>query len=413
MSERCIDNFDASKALQYAKELAYPRRVGSEGENRAAEYVGWKFRSFELSTWEESFTLSTACWFWWRIMLGILILSVTMVYFLAARDPEISAVLAILTLMGLSLTGPFRRKMLPRSVEISPSMKGLLNQVFFRPGRLYRSRNVLARLPSPTQSEGKVRLFLVAHYDTKSQSIPLALRMILVGIFALGTVFICLWSVLYKGWPPFAPSGSAQGAFLWGLTVLAGVTLLLLKAGNASDGAVDNASGIGLLLHLAEILAQREAAQDLEVTFVATGAEEFGLCGAFAYCKAHREELIGRERTYVLNLDSLGGRGKLYVVHKAGPLDRKDRLVRTVQEVARRQSVRVRSPLIMLGAMTDHLPFAAEGIEAATLARTFQWAHTSKDRADQLDPRRIEEAGRIILGVIEEMRGGSVGHPMR
>ncbi|MGB9521616.1 MAG: M28 family metallopeptidase, partial [Anaerolineales bacterium] len=80
-----------------------------------------------------------------------------------------------------------------------------------------------------------------------------------------------------------------------------------------SPGANDNASGVGVLLALAEAFAQAGLAE--QVAFLFTSAEENGLYGARSFCASHEN---WRHNTFVICLDMVGKGENLFYVHKEG-----------------------------------------------------------------------------------------------
>ncbi len=64
-----------------------------------------------------------------------------------------------------------------------------------------------------------------------------------------------------------------------------------LDAYDVGTGAIDCGTGIGPMMEAARLLAVSGAKPKRTIRFVAFAAEEFGLLGAQAYCKAHADEL--------------------------------------------------------------------------------------------------------------------------
>lgn len=64
-----------------------------------------------------------------------------------------------------------------------------------------------------------------------------------------------------------------------------------LDAYDSGTGAVDCGTGIGALLGAANLIAKSGVKPKRTIKFVAFGGEEFGLWGAYAYCKKHEKEL--------------------------------------------------------------------------------------------------------------------------
>ncbi len=81
-----------------------------------------------------------------------------------------------------------------------------------------------------------------------------------------------------------------------------------------SPGAVDNASGVGAALALAEYFALQTG--EVNVGFLFTGAEETGLHGARAFAEA----LPAGIDLHVINLDMVGAGDELYYVTRDGTL---------------------------------------------------------------------------------------------
>jgi hypothetical protein len=261
-------------------------------------------------------------------------------------------------------------------------------------GRPYRTASVVAQVPARPGAAARPPFLLVAHSDSKSQSMSLPARMGLVGFSSLAAVVFAVLSLLRT----LAPALTAAAAVA-GLTVLVvGVPLLFLLmagSGNASPGAIDNASGAGLVLHLAEWLCANPPARP--VTVLITGAEELGLLGALAYIRdTGARALLGAT---VLNFDGIGTAGRLVTVGGGGALEA------AVRGACRQLHISVgRLPLV--GAQFDHLPFADAGLDALSLVTAGRAAlrvHTPRDDASQLDVEGFRQVGAVALKVLEAL----------
>ena len=237
---------------------------------------------------------------------------------------------------------------------------------------------------------------------------PLAVRIalfmlaIIAGLMLVALTLVNVSTVLYL------PIGL--------LTLAAAFPLLFLDVGNNSPGAIDNASSVGLVLHLAEVLAQRADWRNrLRLTILMPGAEEMTLMGSVAYVTAHEELLHEQDRNggvYVLNFDGIGIDGDLYYVGRSHPWHNDDRL----NLLARVQSACVELDLPLkrfgfVGALFDHIPFAQRGFDAISLIAVGQASrsvHTPADSIDRLHVRGFDQAGRLALRVIDTViRQGS------
>jgi hypothetical protein len=83
-------------------------------------------------------------------------------------------------------------------------------------------------------------------------------------------------------------------------------------------GANDNATGVSVVLAVAEALAQRHVALPRTVAFVTFGAEEEGLHGSAAWVRSPPDGLSMAQTMFMLNVDMVGSYssdGCLYALH--------------------------------------------------------------------------------------------------
>jgi Zn-dependent M28 family amino/carboxypeptidase len=253
-----------------------------------------------------------------------------------------------------------------------------------------------------------MQLILVAHYDSKSQRLPLILRIALF-VVGIGGSLVFAVSILFSSF--YAPL-AAIGILAGGLSLLADLPLLFLDRGNASSGAIDDASGLGVVLHLAEVLAaQPDIAHQVGLSVLITSAEEFGTLGATAFVRQNSEQLHLQDRDsrlYVLNFDGPGVDGKLYWVggDRPGKQASEPCLSFLVPQACAELDYHL-GKFSLPGALFDHLPFTHHGFDAGSLisiGRASLSIHTSRDSVDQLHIRGFEQAGRVALQIIGKLQ---------
>jgi len=253
------------------------------------------------------------------------------------------------------------------------------------------SRNVVAEAPEAVAGSNSPsppsRLVILAHHDSKSQRLPTGLR---VG-FALASTLGCglAAAAVWTGASDAARLLDAIVVGALGLALVGLCGLLGNRSGNASPGALDNASGLAVMLELAERWGMGTAPAS-EIVFVATGAEEVGLDGARAFLRTHEWWLIDRP-TLVINLDSVGAGDHLKLCGTRRALE-------LAEAAARAESVPTRRFRI-LGAGMDHQPFADRGFEALSVlgdvVRYSSYTHTKHDTISLIDPETLEWAVRL------------------
>ena len=146
-------------------------------------------------------------------------------------------------------------------------------------------------------------LMLMAHHDSKSQSLSFPFRMgltitTIAGAFLLAS--LALIAILSGSLP--VPTWLAP--FAGGATAVAALVLSTMTNGNHSPGGVDNAGSVAIVLAVARRLIG-ELADDIELVVLSTGAEEDHMIGAMRWLDAHVEELQ-RTPTVAFNFDGAG-----------------------------------------------------------------------------------------------------------
>ncbi|MCU0620301.1 MAG: M28 family metallopeptidase [Gemmatimonadales bacterium] len=252
---------------------------------------------------------------------------------------------------------------------------------------LREDANLVARRPG-----GEVRLWLVAHLDTKAQVQSMAGRLVAVwlsGAAALLLTGLALARVLGPVPLWLAALGTVSG-------VAGGALLSRGRLRGGSPGARDNASGLLTVLTVAE----RSATAELGI--LVTGAEEFGLVGARVLAQERPELFTGCE---VVNVDTVDDRGPVYLVShekKGGAL------AEHLEPVVRHAGAEVRRRRLPAGIMVDSLPLAPIAARAVTLARldcaTLRLVHTAADTADGLGFATAERLGGLLADAIDPAR---------
>lgn len=371
-----LTEFNAEKAYENGRAIGFPRETGSEGEQRAADYIAKRFRDMGFEVKEEGFPLILSPWILLKIGLIIGLILLLLSRLIVYHYPLIASFIVFILLLSLIFTGPiwqwFARK------EVKDPW-----------GRGESSKNIIARYRDPETGSGQA-LYLMAHYDSKSQSLSMAARILLIFATSIGSFLLSLNYLLFALGSPYG--GINDGIFLF--VVLSALILFINKSDNFSPGGFDNAGGVGLLLELAETLSRNQP-ENLNIVFVSTGAEEEGLMGAYAFLKTHRNEL-DPDKSFILNFDGIGIKDKLRIFSKMKGLPE--------------ALSKIPSWPTFSGLMMDHIPFRNEGFKAVTLGcvsvkEAFK-IHTKRDTIDLITPEGIKETATIALDVIEELRGG-------
>jgi len=225
------------------------------------------------------------------------------------------------------------------------------------------------RGPSPT------KLWLVAHLDSKSQPVPMLVRVAGVVVLAVGLAGVALLLLV-------RPSAAVAALVVaW----VGGLPLMLSVVGQRSAGALDNASGVAAVLDAAGTLSPA-----LPLGVLITDAEELSLAGARAWARSRRAGVA-------LNCDSVDDGGPLTAMFTRRP---PSRLLSALAEAsaASKETLRVRR--LVPGILTDSVALADAGWETLTLSRgtlrTLLRIHTSRDDLRSMRGVGIAGAARVL-----------------
>lgn len=166
-------------------------------------------------------------------------------------------------------------------------------------------------------------------------------------------------------------------------------------------GALDNASGVGLLVELAE----RRAAPECETWFVATGAEERLFTGrpdhlgAAALVRRLRHERRTRDVRWALSLDEVGRGRRLLVRSPAGRP--RPGVERALLSAARAADVAVGWQRDSGSGNSDHRELALAGMPAMKLGVVDNACrHRACDRTPRLQRAAFRRAAAVVLRLL-------------
>ena len=378
--------FDGIQALHYAEEIAFPRKTGTDGHAKAGEKVIGLLHELGCRVEEEDFSILLPPWVWFKGFPFISLIFLGGTWLASRESPLLAFILAAVSILWMMGWDGFWIRFGGWIVSESSS-------------RGIRSKNIIATFSG---LEEKRPLFLVAHYDSKSQWMNLFARAVCLLLGSLSAGIFSLWVLItvFRTWmdsPPLTPPTWVQGCFF--LTVLLNVLFIFSRNGNDSDGAVDNASGVGVLLEAAKVLREIPL-KNIAPVFLFTDAEEFGLLGSLMFQRKQGMDMLKRQ-AWVINVDSIGAKGQMRVcaVGREGR-----RWLAEILRFAREKGFFLRKIPFLKGIMMDHLPFNRAGIPALSLTSVSSegWhLHTRRDRFSLLDERGLEEMGKFLRTTVQ------------
>jgi acetylornithine deacetylase/succinyl-diaminopimelate desuccinylase-like protein len=375
---------DRNRILEVAREIAFPRYPGTEGDRRAMDLLEARLRQSGLEVSRQDFSYDLRYPF--RALRSLLAgcgLSVGAAGLLAGGAPGWAL---ILLLGAIGAAGVF--------LVWSPWLE-----------RLYRGEGptATANLSGRRRPrQPRATLIFLAHHDSKSQNLTLPFRALFTllslggssALTALLVAGVALGTVPGPFWLPPA-LGVMGAASLW--------TLASIRNGNRSPGGVDNSGSVGILVELARLLPD-SLPKDVELIFLSPGAEEDHMVGAMRWLDEHAAEFRSRP-TWALNFDGAGIPGRVTLLERYG-LGRmfSPELSRVARAAARRLGIPARGVLLPPAMGVDAIPFAHRGIDCLTFAsgslnRATLAVHSANDRFENLDGEALVQVARLGIEV--------------
>ncbi len=373
------------------------RRAGSEGEQRAADWIVQRLRNAgcDAAIEEEQFRDGYA-----RVMSSLSITS---------------------GLAGVAALASRRAR--PVAGAVAGAVVAAIADDVSNGPRLFR------RAASPTRTTWNVvgacgeasaprTLVLLAHHDAAptgrifDDTLQRLWGETLPGIIERVDTSLPLWLTL-MGAPALVALGSLRGRR--GL-IAAGVAGSALGTAVFEDvarspivpGANDNLTAVAVLVALAERL-RAEPIEGLRVVLASCGAEEVIQGGIYGFARRHFPAL-DRERTWFLNLETLGS-PRLIMLEGEGPVimeDYHDRAFRDlVARVADRAGAHLRRGMRARNSTDAVIPSRA-GYPTATLASMNRYKalsnyHLMSDTPENVDYRTVRQALMLTEAVAREL----------
>jgi hypothetical protein len=391
-------SFDAKAAYEHVKNLSFPRATGSQGEKRSVEYISGLFKQLGLDIKIQSFVFS---YLPSRLFLRLGLLLQSGIILAASGIFDKAPIVSVLLILLLNV------------LLVKASRWGRFQERLYNIKKTGFSKNIIARKKA---EDADIVLIFLAHYDTKSQTMPIWLRFFLycIGFFGswlIGLVIVILTIVELNGMTNIGWLLAIRHSLLPFSVVLAGILLSLQFnfSGNKSPGALDNASGVGVLLELARSLSENPP-EKVDLVFVATGAEEDGLVGAMRYMQKYSQD-FDPKRSFFINYDGAGAEGKITITTKYGipPTIASRKLSELAIKIASQKGIKASEGYVPIGAGFDQFPIAARGFEAVTISSgnfgpVIFSIHSSYDCLKNVSLEALQNAGSIGFELAKQIR---------
>ncbi|MEA2684497.1 MAG: hypothetical protein QOK05_2825 [Chloroflexota bacterium] len=374
--------------LEHIRQLAQgigPRPSTGEGERKAAAYAREQLEKFGYLVKEEPFRSPDS---FSQVYIPVYVLALMGFAASALNSPAMALLLSGIAFV--SFVG-----------ENTTSLK-LISAVIPKA----KSQNVVARL-APRELPRR-RLVLVAHLDSTRSGLmwhPRLVRGFRVTFLLLVLSLLALPALMLAeeltGLRVFFPVSVPFALYIaYALFLLVHREMFYRHV----DGANDNASGVAVMLTMAEAMSL-DAPADTEVLVVATGCEEAGMVGMQNFLRKHHEELA---RSWIINIDNVGAGDLTYTTREGMLLPHRTgrELTQTAAKVATLPGIEIKgAPFRVMSNDTE--PALLRGLEAMTVIATrngipVNW-HWKTDTFEAIDADTVDMAYRFVEQVVRRL----------
>jgi aminopeptidase YwaD len=271
------------------------------------------------------------------------------------------------------------------------------------------SWNVIGDI-EPT-GEVKTTLIVAGHIDSVKEfkwwyklkqtgatlTVMACFAIVLLGLYAMLTIFISAAWFGY-GW--------------WFFALLTPVLIVIfdMHGKEQVDGASDNLTGVAMAVEMAKVFSEKKL-KHTRLRVISFGAEESGLRGAWAYARAHKQQLL-QEKAFLFNVDTIKDTEHLTIgTNEANTLVfYKKEHVQLVADAFNATGVPVKKLPLLVGA-SDASAFHIEGIPAVCIIgmdseKLDPVYHTRLDTIDKINPQALEAMKKVLINFVEAWDGG-------
>ena len=276
-----------SDTIEHIKSLAFNRNATSTGETEALNYIENALMNENIKPIVEHFN-------WTGPMRVLMRLSyiITLTYLILFR-------LFLVVISYFILKNFFEKT---RSISF-------INKE--------ESKNIFTKISAKDQAPDRPLVIFSAHYDSISVRIPYKFQVIIFSIYRLIIVFYILIAVIfsitfileYFEFDLLSEFFVLLVTFTSIIGIFTSIPILyLVFVASPSSGSIDNASGVSILIELAKLF-KKNPLNNMDVLFIWTGAEEWGMKGSKKFCATHFKGLKNNydlDRSYNINIDMVG-----------------------------------------------------------------------------------------------------------
>lgn len=390
---------DEKRIITNLETFSFPRLSGTEGENKAFNLALSILKNLELDPVVQEFTFST---FFSRIyqkivfslgfiLLFILFLNIEAVFFFYS---VIIIFIIIIVLIVITRN--------PEKINF---------------GKLLNSHNIFVKLASITDSfehnvtdtrdfqENDNNILFMCHLDSKSQRLNIGTRIksYRIWVFSGLTLFIIIILKNYVNFfVPYSLIFYIIGIIPLLLNFYATILININTTNNISDGAIDNASGIAIVLELLNFYVKtNNRLKNYDLWFVLTGAEETGTIGIRHFYKIIKH--MDKNRTMPVNFDALGK--DIYPFPSKKLANAQSFFFNSFFKKSEKLNFKRNPKRLYFGSHSDGWYLSKKGLVGIGFGDmgSYSYIHSINDTIDKVDPTKLKLLCEALTSAIAEL----------
>ena len=384
---------EPESAMEHVKALAFDRSTSSNGETEALMYIKNHLTSVNIESDVQYFSYDSPFNLLIRIAYIILLLYVV-IY-------RLFLVLVIYIAI---------KYMSERTRKYSLVKKD-------------DSKNLLAKIYANNKVKKRPVIIISAHYDSFSASVPYRIQNVLFFVFRVIIVpyfaSVLTFSIIMISKPTLT---TTDEMILSNLVIVSSIinfsiiilVFLLIFNTKKSQGSIDNASGVAVLIELTKRLKEN-ALNNYDVIALFTGAEEWGLIGSKRYYLRNEKDLKKKynlDKSFNITIDMVGtyiGLIEKKSLFRKKPMNRT--INPTIQAIAQKLDIPITIHRRMHNPKTDHrnfLKFAKRTKSDFQVAcfhsdKDSKYIHSARDSPDKCSSEILNNATSLIFNTIQEI----------
>ncbi len=387
---------DEKRIITNLEAFSFPRLSGTEGEYKAFNLALSILKNLELDPVVQEFTFST---FFSRVyqkivfslgfvLLFILFLNIEAVFFFY------SVIIIFIIIIVLIL---ITRK--PEKINF---------------GKILNSQNIFVKLTPISNNTNNIKdhlgndknILFIAHLDSKGQKLNIGTRIksYRIWVFSGLTLFIIIILKNYVIFlEPYILIFYIIGIIPLLLNFYATILIIINTTNDISDGAIDNASGIAIVLELLNYYSDsKHRLKNYNTWFLFTGCEETGCLGIrhFYYNEIKK---LDSNKLLPINFDSIGK--NIYPFPSKKLVDVQRVFFNSFFKNGEKLNFKRNPKRIYFGSHSDGWFLGKKGIEGIGFGDmgSYSYIHSINDTIDKVDPTKLKLLCETLTSAIAEL----------